>query len=163
MNQQHPMDSQLQTTWLVWWLMTTTIMLLVAVILLVGESIHGIIIIDFSLIWLRTLFYLAAFIIFLLMNLQRRIMLHPSYYGSQPIKPTERTAHQHYRMVIIGSLVLADSIALLGVMLYLIGDSRQTVAIFALLSLLALIRSRPKRDELNTLEPLATSPESSND
>ena len=152
MSEQQPTtDPQLRSAWLIWLLMTTTVIVLVVLILLFGEPIRASIKLELPLIWLRTVFYLAAFITFLLINLQRRVMLHPSYYRTQQTEPTKHCVSQRYRTVVMLSLALAASIALLGVLLYLVGDSRQTVGIFSLLSLLALIRYRPKSDELNRL------------
>jgi len=99
----------------------------------------------------RTLFYALAIIIFPLTNLIRymQIRLCQTMPGGKPAK------HRYLTAVIV-SMALVESIGLLGVVLFLLGDGHNTLSIFAGLAALGFILYRPKASEyLSIVDALA--------
>ncbi|MGZ8194776.1 MAG: hypothetical protein ACXWTH_04020 [Methylosarcina sp.] len=91
---------------------------------------------------LRTVFYTAAIIIFPLTNLIRHIMvrLNQTMPGATPPK-------QRYLTTIIVSISLIESVGVMGLVLFILGDDFNTLYIFSGLALLGLFLYRPKPDE----------------
>jgi hypothetical protein len=83
---------------------------------------------------------------FPLNNLLRHILLRLNQ-----TMPGEKTAKQRYLLTVMMSLLFAETIAILGVVMYLIGDDGNTLTIFAVLSGLAVFLYRPKVDEYQSI------------
>lgn len=91
---------------------------------------------------LRTVFYAIAILIFPLTNLIRHILvrLNQTMPGSTPPK-------QRYLTTIIVSLALVESVGVMGLVLFILGDDFNTLYIFSGLALLGLFLHRPKPEE----------------
>jgi hypothetical protein len=103
---------------------------------------------------LRTVFYAAAIIIFPLTNLIRHIMvrLNQTMPGATPPK-------QRYLTTIIVSMSLVESVGVMGLGLFILGDDFNTLYIFSGLALLGLFLYRPKPDEyLSIVDKLSARP-----
>lgn len=95
---------------------------------------------------IRTVFYVLAIIGFPLTNLLRHIQLRLNQ-----TMPGEKPARQRYLLTVIVSMGLAESVALMGLTMYLLGDDYNTLYIFTVLSVLAVYLYRPKADEYRSI------------
>lgn len=101
---------------------------------------------------IRTIFYVLAIIGFPLTNLLRHVQLRLNQ-----TMPGEKPAKQRYLLTVIVSMGLAESVALMGLAMYLLGDGYNTLYIFTVLSVLAVYLYRPKMVEYRgILEALAS-------
>lgn len=93
-------------------------------------------------VFLRSMLYLATIATFPLSNLLRHIMirLNETMPGATSVK-------SRYSKTILISMLIANSIGCYGVLLYLQGDTINTLYIFSSLSALALWLYRPKPQE----------------
>ncbi|MGR9116529.1 MAG: hypothetical protein ACU85E_12245 [Gammaproteobacteria bacterium] len=100
---------------------------------------------------IRTVFYVLAIIGFPMTNLIRHIQLRLNQ-----TMPGDKPAKNRYLLTLIVSMTLAESIGVMGLVMYLLGDDFNTLYIFTLLSGLAIYLYRPKMQEyLSILEALA--------
>jgi|GEM_PF-7118636 len=102
---------------------------------------------DLPLIGLRTVFYLVAILLFPLMRLFRhRLLIRTSdkHFSHQ-------TLAQRYKNRVFVSLITAEFILSLGIILCLLGDHIFSFYLLAGLSWLAIILYRPRANELNEL------------
>lgn len=100
---------------------------------------------------IRTVFYVLAIIGFPMTNLIRHIQLrlNQTMPGSKPAK-------NRYLLTVIVSMMLAESLGIMGFVMYFLGDDVNTLYIFSLLSALAIYLYRPKVHEyISILEALA--------
>lgn len=95
---------------------------------------------------LRTILYFVVIAAFPLINLIRHIMLRLNQ-----TMPGETPPKTRYFTTVVVSLLMAEGIAVFGVLLYMLGDEFYTLLIFCLLSLLAMLLYRPKIDEYREL------------
>lgn len=91
---------------------------------------------------LRTVFYAVAIIIFPLTNLIRHVMvrLNQTMPGTTP-------PGQRYLTTVVVCLSLVESVGVMGLILFILGDDFNTLYIFSGLALLGLFLHRPKPDE----------------
>lgn len=95
---------------------------------------------------IRTLFYMLTIIGFPLTNLIRHIQLRLNQ-----TMPGTKSAKQRYLLTVIVSMGLAESIALMGLTIFMLGDDYNTLYIFTVLSILALFLYRPKYEEYRAI------------
>jgi hypothetical protein len=90
-------------------------------------------------LWLRTLCYVVAIVMFPLTNLIRHIQLrlNQTMPGSKP-------ANKRYLLTVIVSMFLIHSVGVLGVLMTLLGDDANTLYILVGLSVLGAFLYRPK-------------------
>ncbi len=98
-------------------------------------------------ILVRTVCYALAIIGFPMTNLIRHMQLRLNQ-----TMPGVRTAQQRYQTTIIVSMTLVQSNALLGVMLYCLGDGRNSLSILLGMSGLAIYLYRPKYPEYQAIK-----------
>jgi len=99
---------------------------------------------------IRTVFYILAIIGFPMTNLIRHIQLRLNQ-----TMPGDKSAKNRYLLTIIVSMTLAESIGIMGFVMYLLGDDFNTLYIFTILSALAIYLYRPKMHEyISILEAL---------
>ncbi len=99
------------------------------------------------LVGLRTIFYCVAILLFPLMRLYRhRLLLRPSDTQMNPQQLARR-----FKTRVFLSLLTAEFILCLGLILCLLGDHLFSFYLLAGLSLLAMIIYRPQAAELNEL------------
>jgi F0F1-type ATP synthase membrane subunit c/vacuolar-type H+-ATPase subunit K len=94
------------------------------------------------LITYRTLFYGLAIITFPLTNLIRYIQVRLCQ-----TMPGDRSAKRRYLTAVIVSMVLVETIGILGIILFLLGDGLNTLYIFTGLAALGFVLYRPKPSE----------------
>lgn len=101
---------------------------------------------------IRSVFYILAILGFPVTNLIRHIQvrLNQTMPGSKPAK-------SRYLLTVIVSMVMAESIGLLGFILFMLGDDYNSLYIFTGLAVLALFLYRPKQEEYESIvEALST-------
>lgn len=101
---------------------------------------------------LRTVCYALAIIGFPLTNLIRHMQLRLNQ-----TMPGLRTAQQRYQTTILVSMTLVQSNALFGVLLYALGDGRNSLSILFGMSLLAIYLYRPKYQEYQNISAVLES------
>jgi hypothetical protein len=92
-------------------------------------------------VWLRTVLYIVAILTFLVMKFVRHVSLQLN------LKPSEKSAKSRYLKTIIISMLMAETIALYGFLMFRLGDGFNTVYIFSILAALAMFLYRPKVEE----------------
>lgn len=101
--------------------------------------------------WIRSIFYAVAIITFPLTNLIRHIMVRLNQ-----TMPGDKLPKHRYLTTIIVSMVLMESVGMLGFTIFLLGDGFNSLYIFTGLAVLGLFLYRPKPDEyLTIVEALA--------
>jgi hypothetical protein len=90
----------------------------------------------------RTSFYIIAIIAFPITNLIRHIQLRLNQ-----TMPGDKSAKSRYLLTVIVSMLLVESVGVLGFVMYMLGDDFNTLYIFLGLSALGLYLYRPKEDE----------------
>ncbi|MGR9086226.1 MAG: hypothetical protein ACU841_04030 [Gammaproteobacteria bacterium] len=96
--------------------------------------------------WIRSVFYAVAIILFPLTNLIRHVMvrLNQTMPGDKPPK-------QRYLTTILVTLLLMESVGIMGLVIFLLGDDFNTLYIFSVLVFLGLYLYRPKLDEYSRI------------
>ncbi len=107
---------------------------------------------------IRTLFYVLAIIGFPVTNLLRHIQLRLNQ-----TMPGPKPAKQRYLLTVIVSMGLAETVALMGLVIFLLGDDYNTLYIFTALSVLAVFLYRPKADEYREIMVALASREDDDD
>ncbi|WP_394753163.1 hypothetical protein [Crenothrix sp.] len=92
--------------------------------------------------WIRTLCYVGAIVMFPLTNLIRHIQLRLNQ-----TMPGNKPANKRYLLTIVVSMLLIHSVGILGVVMFFLGDDFNTVYILLGMSALGAFLYRPKVDE----------------
>ena len=95
---------------------------------------------------IRTIFYILTIIGFPLINLLRHIQLRLNQ-----TMPGPKPAKNRYFLTILISMTLAESIGVMGLVMYILGDDFNTFYIFIVLSTLAVFLYRPKISEYRAI------------
>lgn len=97
-------------------------------------------------VFVRTVLYAIAIVTFPLTNLIRHILLRLNQ-----TMPGAKSAKSRYLSTIIASMVLVESIGVLGFVMFMLGDDFNTLYIFIGLSVLGLYLYRPKEEEYHLI------------
>jgi len=92
---------------------------------------------------IRTVLYVVAILTFLVLKFIRHVMLRLG----RDIKP----AKSRYRLAIIVTMTISESIGIYGFIMYVLGDSYNTLYIFTMLSALAMFLHKPNLQEYKAL------------
>lgn len=141
----NPLKADLKVHWMLVGLTILSLILLLAVCKFSGESWRQFMQED-QRVLIRTLFYVLVIIGFPFTSLLRHILLRLNQ-----TMPGEKSAKQRYLLTVMISLLFAETIAILGGVMYLIGDDDNTLTIFAVLAGLAVFLYRPKVDEYQSI------------
>lgn len=95
---------------------------------------------------IRTALYMVAIITLPVMKFIRHVLLRLNQ-----IRVSDKSPKSRYLMTIIVSMAVAESIGLYGFVMYLLGDSFNTLYIFVGLSALAMFLYRPQVEEYKAL------------
>lgn len=105
-------------------------------------------------IWIRTVCYVLAILLFPLTNLVRHIQLRLNQ-----TMPGDKPARQRYLLTVVVSMLLIHSVGLMGVAMFLVGDDVNTLYILVGMAALGAFLYRPKWDEYaNIVEALDHKP-----
>ena len=95
---------------------------------------------------IRTVLYVVAITTFPLMKFMRHVLLRLNQTTKSRSTPRSR-----YMLTIVISMLVAESIGIYGFVMYLLGDSFNTLYIFTGLSALAMYLYKPKLEEYRTI------------
>lgn len=93
-------------------------------------------------IFIRTLLYVIAIILFPLVQLLRFILLRLNQ-----TMPGNNPAKNRYLVTIIITLASIETVSVFGLIMYILGDGYNTLYIFSTLGALGLFLHRPKEEE----------------
>lgn len=160
---QHPLDRQrLQAELLIPWLMVAAAVLelvaLVLVCLIQGESLQRPLPED-TREWLRTGLYAVAIVTFPFTNLLRHVQMRLNQTMPLEHRPFAKVAKKRYLRAVIVSIALIQSPGLYGFIMYVLGDSSNTLTIFTIMSALGLYLYRPKLGEYESLMAALADPD----
>ncbi|RLA26096.1 MAG: hypothetical protein DRQ62_00610 [Gammaproteobacteria bacterium] len=97
-------------------------------------------------VFIRTVLYVVAITTFPLMKFIRHVLLRLNQTAKG-----KSTAKSRYMMTIIVSMAVAESIGIYGFVMYVLGDSYNTLYIFTGLSALAMFLYKPKLEEYQAI------------
>ncbi|KAF3982472.1 MAG: hypothetical protein HFP81_05490 [Methylococcales symbiont of Hymedesmia sp. n. MRB-2018] len=145
MTEQKPLKSDL----ILHWLIVTSMLCL----LIVYNVVCHVMVADIQIpleqqqrVFIRTIFYIIAIILFPLANLIRHIFIRLN-----ETMPGKTTAKYRYLLTLIVSLVSIEIVGLFGFIMFILGDAFNTLYIFSLLALLGVFIHRPKLDEYHQI------------
>jgi len=95
----------------------------------------------------RSVFYGVAIILFPLTNLLRFILI-----GLNQTMPGDKPAKQRYFVTTTVALLLIETVAVFGFVMFILGDDFNTLYIFSVLGALGLFLHRPKIEELAAID-----------
>ena len=95
---------------------------------------------------IRTVLYIVAIMTFPLMKFIRHVLLRLNHTMSSDKSPKSR-----YMLTIVVSMLVAESIGIYGFVMYILGDSYNTLYIFIMLSALAMFLYKPDQQEYKAL------------
>jgi hypothetical protein len=150
------LNSDLLLPWIV---VGTMLLMLVATIMVchvLGEQIQQVMP-ENQRATLRTLLYAVAIVTFPLTNLIRHIQLRLNQTMPCPDTHYQQHAKSRYLLTIIVSMSLVEVVGMFGLVMFIVGDSFNTLYILTGLSVLGLFLYRPKTDEYaNIIATLAS-------
>lgn len=133
-------------SWAVWSLALAFLAALLLAARLQPMPLNGMIKAEIPILWLRTIAYLCAIVLFpLIGEIKRRIEVSHRDRSKDPNIPADQATQARSSLPsLIIALVVAESIGILGFALFLLGDTLQTLYIFLGMSALGLLLHRPK-------------------
>ena len=156
-HQEKAIEKGLLTLWIIWAGIMGSLLIYVFICHQFGDQIRRDINPNFPLPLMRNILYGIGIITLFLTHFLKRFMLGGTFSGTLS-KPSRSDQHSNqppflakYSTALIVSLALSESIGIYGLVLFLLGDSFQTLYIFIGISALAIYVHRPKREELETL------------
>jgi hypothetical protein len=155
--EQAAINKGMRNIWVIWAAMLGSLFIYIFICHQPGVEFKGVGVSDFSIGLLRNIFFGAGAAALLMGYFMRKSML--SIRTEIPKqKPVERMVKwdgppfiAKYATAVIVSLAFLESIGIYGFVLFLLGDSFQTLYTFIVVSALAMVFYRPKREELEKL------------
>ena len=147
----------MQMLWVIWAAMLGSLLIYILICLQLGEGLMGNertevpidllrkILLGVAAAELIVTYYLRRFLLKGRSNAAGINTVRGSFTMNQP------PFVSHYTVAVIISLALADSIGIYGLVLFLLGDSLQVFYTFIVISALAMVFYRPRREELERL------------
>jgi hypothetical protein len=127
------------------WLVVAVMLILLAAYIIICENMADALpnpLPETQRIWIRTLCYGIAILMFPLTNLIRHIQLRLNQ-----TMPGPKPAKNRYLLTVMVSMFLVQSIGVLGVVMFMLGDGFNTLYILVGMAALAAFLYRPKWDE----------------
>ena len=143
--------------WIIWTAMLGSLFIYVFICHQWGDQLRQTMSPNFPLDVMRKILYGIALFTLLLTHFVRKLILHRRAGSPQPVPShapgmtSQPTPLAKYSIAMIVSLALSESIGIYGFVLFVLGDSFQTLHIFIGISAIAMFYYRPKREELETL------------
>jgi hypothetical protein len=97
-------------------------------------------------VFIRSVFYCLVIVAFPIINLIRHIQLRLNQ-----TMPGNKSAKNRYLLTVIVSMLLVESVGVLGFVMFMLGDDFNTLYIFTGLSVLGLYLYRPKQEEYDQI------------
>jgi MFS family permease len=150
-------EKGLRVLWIIWAAMLGSLLIYVFICHQFGEEIRRTASPDFPTGQLKNILYVVVIATLFITYFLRKLILSSRFSSSDAklFKP-ETASNQpafltKYTTAMIVSLALSESIGIYGLVLFLIGDSFQTLYIFTGISAAAMFFYRPKREDLETI------------
>jgi F0F1-type ATP synthase membrane subunit c/vacuolar-type H+-ATPase subunit K len=147
----------MMTLWIMWAAMIGSILIYIYIVHAFGDEIRQPLHPDFPMELLRNIFYGLSIITILLSHFLRKLLLavkndnvSPGFLKSKA-QPNQPLFVGKYTIALMISLALSESIAIYGLVLFLLGADLQTFYIFTAISVLSMFYYRPKKIELEEL------------
>ncbi|MSP27235.1 MAG: hypothetical protein EXR80_01975 [Methylococcales bacterium] len=103
---------------------------------------------------IRTALYIVAILSFPMTNLLRNIQLKLNQTMPLTRSTYQAEAKKRYLLTVIVSMTLMESIGAFGFVLFMLGDGKNNLIIFTLLSALGMFLYRPKLEEYSRIVDL---------
>ncbi len=100
---------------------------------------------------LKTLLYLFTLVIIVMTRYIKRFILSGKDQFGQPIQNPQPLTLQKYTTVMIVAWALLECIGIFGLVLFLLGKNRTDLYLLLIVSAVAMLWYRPKKDELISL------------
>jgi hypothetical protein len=140
-------ENGFRVLWIIWAAMLGSLFMYIIICHQWGDQIRQTMNADIPLDATRKILYGIAVVTLILTHFLRKLMLGRNTGDSKgPSSPLAT-----YSIALIVSLALSESIGIYGLVLFLLGDSFQTLHIFIGVSALAMFYYRPKREDLESL------------
>ena len=146
------------TLWVIWAAMLGSLIIYIFVCHQLGEEIRrGFEESGFPLELFRNILYSVVAVELIMIYYLRKFMLKGRTSAAKADMPDRSSSLNklpfvgQYTAIVIISLAIADSIGIYGLVLFLLGGDFKTLYIFIIVSVLAMIFYRPKREELEKL------------
>ena len=157
----HPIDRQhLQADLRLPWLVLVLEVLVLAVLVVISQTFSADLeqpLPESTREWLRTVLYAVAIVTLPFTNLLRHVQMRLNQTMPLEGKPYQQSAKRRYLITIIVSMSLIQSPGIYGFVMFVLGDSINTLTIFILMSVLGFYLYRPKLDEYERIvDALAT-------
>ncbi len=139
----------IQMIWIIWVAMLGTLAFYFMIVRFFGDEIKSNISYDIPLKKLKDILIVASAIGVALAFFLRRFML--------AIKPQKSSGFElsrvagKYASAVLVSLAISETVAIFGLILYLLGEDTTTFHIFIVLSAMAMVYYRPKTEEIKRL------------
>ncbi len=150
-------QNQFLVLWIIWGAMVVSLLIYVFICYLVGDGIRESIDADLNLDVLRNILYGIGIFILFLAHFVRRFILTPrtggpgSMSSNPPPLKEQSFVMGKYTIAMLLSLAFSESIGILGLVLFFLGDSFQTLYIFIGISALGMFHYRPRLEEIQKL------------
>jgi F0F1-type ATP synthase membrane subunit c/vacuolar-type H+-ATPase subunit K len=147
----------MMTLWIMWAAMIVSILIYIYIAYAFGDEIRKPLHPDFPLENLRSILYGISIITIVLSYYLRKLLLAvkddnvPSGFLKSKAQPNQPLFVGKYTVALMISLALSESIAIYGLVLFLLGADFQTFYIFTAVSVLSMFYYRPKKIELEEL------------
>ena len=140
------LKSDLILPWLVQGFMLATLATFLIVCIAYGDQIQEPLP-EAQRVLIRTILYIVAIVTFPMTNLIRHIQLRLNQTMPYSRDTPRLEAKKRYLVTIIVSMSLIESVGVFGFVMFILGDSFNTLYIFSGLSALGMFLYRPKMDE----------------
>jgi F0F1-type ATP synthase membrane subunit c/vacuolar-type H+-ATPase subunit K len=150
-------ERSLLTLWVIWAGIFGTLFIYVFICHQLGDKIRSAASANFPLDLMRNILYGISIFTLILTHFLRKLILagRPGGPGPMTSKPpslsNQPSLLAKYTTAMLVSLGLSESIGIYGLVMFLLGESLQTLYMFMGISALAMFFCRPKREELETL------------
>ena len=148
------LEKGLRILWIIWAFMLGSLLVYVFICHQVGEEIRGNTSPDFPIGLLKHIFYGVVIVTLFLVHFLRRFMLTGRFSSSEAkLFKSASISNQpsllaKYKIAVVISLALCESIGIYGLVLFFLGDDLQNLYIFITVSALSMFFYRPKMEEL---------------
>jgi phosphatidylglycerophosphatase A len=143
----------MRSAWIIWAAMLGSLAVYAVFCILAADKLQVLIISDFPVSLVRNILIVFSAIIFVVIGNIRKFQLHAKSIGQRD--NTGMTADEalriKYMSVIVISLVLAEIIAILGLILFLLSADFTSLYLFLGISAVTMMVNCPKSGELETI------------
>ena len=156
-HEKEAIDKGMQTLWLLWAAMLGSLLIYIFVCLQLSAGVKSSVGDNSFIKTFKGIFYIIVVVELFIIYYLRKLMLKVRSSGAKiPYSQTKNIIGQSpfvmkYTLAVIISLGIAESIGIYGLVLFFLGDGFRTLYTFTVVSALAMLFYRPKREELERL------------